>query len=150
MSLEVKIMEQLKTAMKEKNEAALRALRAIKAQIIIVKTSEGANGVFNEADEPKLLQKMIKQRKDSLDIFNQQGRPELAAKEEEEIAVIQQFLPKQLSETEITTAVQKIIADLGATSAADMGKVMGATNKALAGQADGKVIAAIVKQQLEA
>ncbi len=150
MSLELKVMEQLKTAMKEKNEAALRALRAIKAQIIVVKTSEGAGGVFNEADEPKLLQKMIKQRKDSLEIFTQQNRPELAAKEIEEIAVIEQFLPKQLSEAEVIAEVDAAIAALGATTAADMGKVMGFVNKKLAGQAEGKMISAIVKQQLGA
>lgn len=148
MSLEEKVMEQLKTAMKEKNEAALRTLRAIKAQIIVVKTSEGAGGEFKAEDEPKLLQKMVKQRRDSLEIFTQQNRPELAAKEMEEIAVIEQFLPKQLTEDEIAVVVKEVIAEMGATSPADMGKVMGAANKKLAGQADGKVISAIVKQQL--
>ncbi len=148
MRLEEKIMEQLKIAMKEKNEAALRTLRAIKAQIIIVKTSEGANGEIKEEEEPKMLQKMLKQRKDSFEIFTTQNRPELAQKEKDEIAIIEQFLPKQLSESEIEIVVKEIVTQLGATSAADMGKVIGVTNKKLAGQADGKMIAAVVKNIL--
>jgi uncharacterized protein len=145
MRLEEKIMEQLKVAMKAKDEAALRTLRAIKAQIIVVKTSEGAGGEFKEDEELKLLQKMLKQRKDSLEIFTTQNRPELAQKEMEEIAIIEQFLPKQLSEAEITEHVKEVVTQLGATGPADIGKVMGAVNKKLAGQADGKAIAAIVK-----
>jgi len=148
MSLEQKIMAELKTAMLAKDEAALRSLRAIKAAIIIAKTSEGAKGEVSEDDELKLLQKLVKSRKDSLEIFQQQNRPELAKKEEEEIAVIEKFLPKQLSADEIKAELATIIASVGATSAADMGKVMGAATKQLAGKADGKTISALVKELL--
>ncbi len=148
MSLEVKIMAEMKDAMKSKNEAVLRALRAIKAEIIKAKTEPGANGEIDEATEQKFLQKMMKQRKDSLDIFEKQGREDLAEKEREEMAVIEKFLPKQLSEAEIKEAVKNIIAETGASSAADMGKVMGVASKQLAGLADGKTISAIVKEML--
>ena len=148
MSLEAQIMEEMKTAMKTKNEAVLRSLRAIKAEIIKAKTDPGAGGEINEATEQKFLQKMMKQRKDSLEIFEQQGRADLATKEKEEMAVIERFLPKQLSEAEIKEAVAKIIADTGATSSADMGKVMGVASKQLAGLADGKTISGIVKELL--
>jgi len=148
MSLEKKIMDEMKEAMKSKNEAVLRALRAIKAEIIKAKTEPGSGGEIDEATELKFLQKMMKQRKDSLDIFIQQGREELAAKEKEEMEVIERFLPKQLSENEIRDAVKAIIAEVGATSAADMGKVMGAATKQLAGKADGKIISGIVKELL--
>jgi uncharacterized protein len=148
MNLETKVMEQLKTAMKEKNEVGLRSLRAIKAAIIIAKTSEGAGGELKQEDEVKLLQKLVKQRRDSIEIFVQQNRNELAQKEQEEVAVIEQFLPKQLSEEELKIIIAKIISETGATSAADMGKVMGAANKQLAGQADGKTISSVVKSLL--
>ena len=148
MSLEVKIMAEMKDAMKSKNEAVLRALRAIKAEIIKAKTEPGANGAIDEATEQKFLQKMMKQRKDSLDIFEKQGREDLAEKEREEMAVIEKFLPKQLSEAEIKEAVKSIITETGASSAADMGKVMGVASKQLAGLADGKTISAIVKEML--
>ncbi len=148
MSLEVKIMAEMKDAMKSKNEAVLRALRAIKAEIIKAKTEPGANGAIDEATEQKFLQKMMKQRKDSLDIFEKQGREDLAEKEREEMAVIEKFLPKQLSEAEIKEAVKNIIVETGASSAADMGKVMGVASKQLAGLADGKTISAIVKEML--
>jgi uncharacterized protein YqeY len=148
MSLEVKIMAEMKDAMKSKNEAVLRALRAIKAEIIKAKTEPGANGEIDEATEQKFLQKMMKQRKDSLDIFEKQGREDLAEKEREEMAVIEKFLPKQLTEAEIKEAVKNIIAETGASSAADMGKVMGLASKQLAGLADGKTISAIVKEML--
>jgi uncharacterized protein YqeY len=148
MSLEVKIMAEMKDAMKSKNEAVLRALRAIKAEIIKAKTEPGANGEIDEATEQKFLQKMMKQRKDSLDIFVKQGREDLAEKEREEMAVIEKFLPKQLTEEEIKEAVKNIIAETGASSAADMGKVMGVASKQLAGLADGKTISAIVKELL--
>ncbi len=147
MPLEDKVMEQLKAAMKAKDEAGLRALRAIKAAIIIAKTSEGAGGILNEADEVKMLQKLVKQRKDSIEIFTQQNRPELASKEIEEVAIIEQFLPKQLNEDEIKQVVTSIIQSTNATTA-DVGKVIGAANKQLAGQADGKTIAAVVKALL--
>ena len=131
-----------------KNEAGLRGLRAIKAAIIVAKTSEGAGGVLKEEDETKLLQKLVKQRKDSLEIYQQQQRADLAQKEQEEIAIIEQFLPKQLSAEELKTALSKIIAETGASSPADMGKVMGAATKKLAGRADGKSISALVKELL--
>jgi uncharacterized protein len=148
MALEQQIMAEMKEAMKAKNEAALRGLRAIKAEIIKAKTEPGAGGEIDEATEQKFLQKMMKQRKDSLEIFEKQGRQDLAIKEKEEMAIIERFLPKQLSEEEIKNTVAKIIAEIGATSAADMGKVMGLASKQLAGIADGKTISNIVKQLL--
>ena len=141
-------MTELKAAMLAKDEAALRSLRAIKAAILLAKTSEGAGRDLKEEDEIKMLQKMVKQRKDSLEIFQQQNRPELAKKEEEEIAVIENFLPKQLSADEIKAVLTKIIAETGATSPADMGKVMGAATRELAGKADGKTISGLVKELL--
>ena len=148
MSLEQKIMADLKTAMLAKNEAGLRSLRAIKAAIIIAKTSEGAKGEITEEEETKLLQKLVKSRKDSLEIFQKQNRPELAIKEQEEITIIEKFLPKQLSAGEVEAAVKKIIADVGASSPADMGKVMGVASKQLAGKVDGKTISTLVKELL--
>lgn len=148
MSLEQKIMGELKTAMLAKDEKALRSLRAVKAAILLAKTSEGAGGELKEDDEIKLLQKLVKQRKDSLEIYQQQNRTDLAQKEQEEIEVIEKFLPKQLSAEELKAAVSKIIADVGASSPADMGKVMGAATKQLAGKADGKTISALVKELL--
>lgn len=148
MSLEQTVNEQLKTAMLARDEKKTRGLRAIKAAIILAKTSEGAGGVLAEADEIKLLNKLIKQRRDSLDIYRQQNRADLAVKEEEEIEVISAFLPKQLTTDELRRAVQAVIAETGASSPADLGKVMGAANKKLAGQADGKSISAMVKELL--
>ena len=144
MSLEQKIMTDLKAAMIAKDEAALRSLRAVKAAILLAKTAEGAGGELKEDEEMKLLQKLVKQRKDSLEIFQQQNRADLAKKEEEEIAVIEKFLPKQLSAEEVKAAIEKIITAVGATSPADMGKVMGAATKELAGKADGKTISGLV------
>lgn len=148
MSLEQQIMTEMKEAMKAKDEAVLRALRAIKAEIIKAKTEPGAGGEINEATEQKFLQKMMKQRRDSLEIFEQQGRADLATKEKEEMAVIEKFLPKQLSEAEIRQALEKIIAETGAASPADMGKVMGVATKQLAGLAEGKTISNLVKELL--
>lgn len=148
MALEQKVMGELKTAMLAKDEGALRGLRAIKAAIIIAKTSEGAGGELKEEDETKLLQKLVKQRKDSLAIYQEQKRPDLAKKEEEEIAVIEKFLPKQLDEAALRTILARIIAETGASSPADMGKVMGIATKELAGQADGKTIGAVAKELL--
>ena len=148
MSLEQKIMGDLKTAMLAKDEKALRSLRAIKAAILLAKTSEGAGGELKEDDEIKLLQKLVKQRKDSLDIYQQQNRTDLAQKEQEEIEIIEKFLPKQLSTDELRSEVAAIISEVGATSSADMGKVMGAATKKLAGKADGKTISALVKELL--
>lgn len=147
MSLETKIMSEMKEAMKSKDEGRLRALRAIKAEIIKAKTEPGAGGEINEATEVKFLQKMVKQRKDSIAIFEQQGRNDLADKEKEEVGVIEKFLPEQMSEQEIKEAVLKIILDNHAT-ASDMGKITGMANKQLAGKADGKTISAIVKELL--
>jgi uncharacterized protein YqeY len=148
MSLEQKIMPELKAAMLAKDEKTMRSLRAIKAAIIVAKTAEGAGGELKEEDEIKLLQKLVKQRKDSLDIFTQQNRPDLATKEQEEIEVIEKFLPKQLSQDELREEVSKIIAESGATSPAEMGKVIGLANKKLAGRADGKAISMVVKELL--
>lgn len=147
MSLETQIMAQMKDAMKAKDEAGLRGLRAIKAAILLAKTSGGSGELTND-DEVKLLQKLVKQRKDSLDIYRQQNRADLAQKEEEEIAIIEKFLPKQLGAEELKTIIAAIIAETGVSSAADMGKVMGVANKQLAGQADGKTISAVVKELL--
>jgi uncharacterized protein len=148
MNLEQKIMADLKTAMLAKDEKALRSLRAIKAAILLAKTSEGAGGDLKEEDEVKLLQKLVKQRKDSLEIFTQQNRTDLAQKEQEEIEIIEKFLPKQLSGEELKVVIANIIAETGASSPADMGKVMGAATKQLAGKADGKAISALVKELL--
>lgn len=148
MNLEQKIMAELKAAMLAKDEASLRSLRAIKAAILLVKTSEGGGGDLKEEDEIKLLQKLVKQRKDSLEIFQQQNRADLAKKEEEEIAIIEKFLPKQLTPEELKAELTKIIAGLGASSPADMGKVMGVASKQFAGRADGKTISGLVKEML--
>jgi uncharacterized protein len=148
MSLEQKIMGEMKEAMKSKNEATLRALRAIKAEIIKAKTEPGAHGEISEEKEVSMLQKMMKQRRDSLEIYQQQSRTDLAQKEQEEMAVIEKFLPQQLSGEELKTELQQIITETGASSAADMGKVMGVATKKLAGRADGKAISATVKELL--
>ena len=148
MSLENQIMSEMKDAMKAKNEAVLRALRAIKAEIIKAKTEPGAGGEIDAATEQKFLQKMMKQRRDSLEIFEKQGRNDLAEKEKEEMVVIEKFLPKQLDEAELKDRIIKIIKETGAASPADMGKVMGVASKALAGLSDGKTISNLVKELL--
>ncbi|HCL84503.1 MAG TPA: glutamyl-tRNA amidotransferase [Chitinophagaceae bacterium] len=148
MSLEQKVMADLKTAMLAKDEKALRSLRAIKAAILLAKTSEGAGGDLKEEEEVKLLQKLIKSRKDSLEIYQKQQRADLAAKEEEEIAIIEKFLPAQMSPEELRSVLQKIISETGAGSPADMGKVMGIATKQLAGKTDGKSISTLVKELL--
>src|ERR1700704_151103 len=148
MSLEQKVMTDLKTAMLAKDEKSVRSLRAIKAAIILAKTAEGAGGELKEEDEVKLLQKLVKQRKDSLEIFQQQNRADLAKKEEEEIEIISKFLPEQLSGENLKNEISKIIAESGAASPADMGKVMGLATKKLAGRADGKAISVVVKELL--
>jgi uncharacterized protein YqeY len=126
----------------------LRGLRAIKAEIIKAKTEPGAAGEISEETEIKMLQKMVKQRRDSFQIYKGQNRDDLAQKEEEEIALIEKFLPSQLSEEELKTELRAIIEETGAASAADMGKVMGAATKKLGGRADGKAISAIVRELL--
>jgi uncharacterized protein len=147
MSLEIKIMEDLKTAMKAKDNASLRGIRAIKAAILLFKT-DGSNNILNEENEIKLLQKLVKQRQDSLAIFTQQNRAELANLEAEEIEVISKYLPKQLSQEELNSTINDIITQLGASSIKDMGKVMAEASSKLAGKADGKSISEIVKSLL--
>ncbi len=147
MSLEAKIATDLKTAMRAKDKAALRSIRAIKAQILLAKT-DGSGKDLDEAAEIKMLQKMVKQRKDSLSIFEKQDRAELAQKEREEIEVIERYLPKQMDEAELTAVLQDVIAKTGASSMKDMGKVMGMASKQLGGKADGKTISGIVKKLL--
>ena len=148
MALEQQIMTELKAALLAKDEVALRSLRAIKAAILLAKTSEGAAGELSADGEIKLLQKMVKQRKDSLEIFTQQGREDLAKKEREEIAVIEKFLPQQMDAAAVRAMLVQLVAQAGASSPADMGKVMGLANKELAGKAEGKMIATIVKELL--
>lgn len=141
-------MAELKTAMLSKNEVALRSLRAIKAAILLAKTAEGSSGELKPEEEIRLLQKLVKQRKDSLDIYQAQNRPDLAHKEEEEIAVIEKFLPQPLTPQELKNEISAIIQETGAASMAEMGKVMAVASKKLAGKADGKTISAIVKELL--
>ncbi|MGV7107062.1 GatB/YqeY domain-containing protein [Flavobacterium sp. U410] len=148
MSLEKQIMDQMKEAMKAKDAVALEALRAIKSGIILAKTESGAKDELAADDEIKLLQKLVKQRKDSAAIYTEQGRADLAEPELAQVAVIEKFLPAQLSEAEVEVAVAKIIADGGFSGMAAMGQVMGAASKELAGQADGKTISTVVKKLL--
>jgi len=129
-----------------KDEASLRALRAVKSAILLAKTSGG--GSITSDDEMKMLQKLVKQRKESLEIYQNQNRADLAKSEQEEIAVIEKFLPKQMGEDEIREELKKIIAQTGASSASDMGKVMGVASKHFAGKADNKVVSQLVKQLL--
>lgn len=147
MSLAEKINQELKEAMKAKDEARKRTLRAIKAQLLLLKTS-GASVEIDETQEIKLLQKMIKERQDSFDIYNQQGREDLAKNEKEELEIIHTFLPAQMSEAELENYLISLIQQLGASSMKDMGKVMGAANKNLAGKADGRMISIAVKKLL--
>lgn len=148
MSLEQKVAEGIKKAMLAKDEKTLRSLRAIKSAILNEKTSPGFSGTISEGEEIKMLQKLVKQRRDSLDIYEKQNRSDLATREKEEIEIIESFLPKQLSEEEVREAISKLIDQTGASSMADMGKVMGAANQQLAGKADGRLIAAVVKEIL--
>jgi uncharacterized protein YqeY len=148
MSLELTVNENMKKAMLAKDEVGLRALRAIKAAVLLAKTAEGATATLSEDTEIKLLQKLVKQRKDSLEIFERQNRMDLAQKEKEELEVIERFLPKQMSEDEIRTVVAEIVKQTGVTNISGLGQVMGVATKQLAGKADGKVISAIVKELL--
>jgi uncharacterized protein YqeY len=147
MSLENKINEEIKTAMKAKDSAALRSLRAVKNAILLAKT-DGSGKEIDEQAEIKILQKLVKQRKESLSIYEEQNREDLAAKEREEIEVIEQFLPQALSREELEEKVSSIISQLGAEGMKDMGKVMGKASQELAGRADGKTLAEVVKSQL--
>ncbi|WP_209405835.1 GatB/YqeY domain-containing protein [Pseudozobellia sp. WGM2] len=147
MSLQKKVMEQMKVAMKAKDSVALESLRAIKSALLLAQTS-GTDNDFTEEDEVKLVQKLVKQRKDSAAIFQEQGRADLAEPELAQVAVIEQFLPEQLTEEEIEKVVVQTIEATGANGMKDMGKVMGLVSKELAGQADGKTISSIVKKKL--
>jgi uncharacterized protein YqeY len=147
MSLNEQITDQIKTAMKAKNQTALRGLRAIKAAMMLLATQEGG-GPVTEEDEMNTLVKMAKQRKDSLTIYKEQGRDDLAVIEEEELVIIEKFLPAQMSEDEVKAEIEAIISQTGASSMKDMGKVMGMANGKLKGRADGKMIAGMVKALL--
>lgn len=148
MSLEEKINADLKTAMLAKEEATVRGLRSIKSAIILAKTEKGANGIISPEKEVQMLQKMIKQRRDSIAEFEKANRTDLATKEKEEVSVIEKYLPAMMSEDEVREVVKKAIAETGATSQKEMGKVMGVVSKQLAGKADNKVIADTVKSLL--
>lgn len=148
MSLSAKIMDEMKNAMRAKDTVALEALRAIKSAILLAQTESGAKEELSADDEIKLLQRLVKQRKDSAAIYTEQNRPDLAEPEIAQVAVIEKFLPAQLSEAEVEAAVAKIIAEGGFSGMAAMGQVMGAASKALSGQADGKTISNIVKKLL--
>ncbi len=148
MSLQVAIMAKIKEAMKAKDQVALTSLRAIKAELLLAQTATGSKVELTEADEIKLIQKLVKQRKDSATIFSDQNRPDLAEPELAQVAVIEQFLPEQLSEQELLKIVAETISSLGADGMKDMGKVMAAVNVEVAGKADGKTISALVKKNL--
>jgi len=148
MELEKLINEDIKAAMLARDAAKLEALRAIKAAIIIEKTKEGGAGEVNEAGELKILQKLVKQRKESGDIYRNAGREDLAQKEFFDAAIIEKYLPQQMSEEEATAGIRKILAETGASTVKDMGKVMGLATKAFAGKADNKMIAEIIKKLL--
>jgi uncharacterized protein YqeY len=148
MSFQDQLNSKLKAAMREKNKVALESLRAIKSAILLLQTQSGAKETPEDAEITKLLQKLVKQRKESASIFREQGRVDLAEPEEAQIEVISQFLPEQLSEEEVEKVIDEVIQSVGATTMKDMGKVMGMANKQLAGKADGKLIAEIVKKRL--
>lgn len=148
MTLKKRIEEDIKQAMREKNQDTLRALRAIKSLILLEETKEGASGELSAEDELKLLTKAAKQRRDSASIYEEQNRVDLKEKEVAEIAVIEKYLPKQLSEEEVKVKLMEIIERVGAKSAAEIGKVMGVTMKELAGQTDGKVVQTLAKSLL--
>ncbi len=146
--MEQKIQAEIKAAMLAKNSVRLAALRGVKAAILLAKTAEGASGELTDGDILKIIQKLVKQRKESAAIYTQQSRPDLAEAELAEVRELEEFLPKALTEEEIEAVVRQIIAQVGASSMADMGKVMGVATKQLAGQADGRAISAAVKKCL--
>ena len=148
MTLEQQIQEDIKAAMKAKDTVAMNATRAIKGEILLFKTSEGGSKEVTDADIQKMIQKPVKQRRESAEQYAAAGRQELADNELSEASVMEKYLPKQLSEAEVEAKVREIIAAVGASSIKDMGKVMGAANKALAGQSDGRTISTIVKKLL--
>lgn len=147
MNLELQINEDLKTAMKAKDDVALRGIRAIKTAILVVKT-DGSGQEIDEAKGVQIVQKLVKQRRESLEIFEREGRADLAAKEREEIAVLEKYLPKMMDEAELTVVLKEIIAATGASSGRDIGKVMGMATKQLTGKADGKLISEVAKRLL--
>jgi len=148
MELFEQISEDIKRAMLAKDKVRLEALRGVKKELLEAKTAKGSDGNLTEEQGVKILQKMVKQRKDSAEIFSQQGRPELAENELAELAVIQQYLPAQMSDEELTAAIKEIIAEVGAASAKEMGKVIGVASKKLAGKVEGKLISEKVKALL--
>ena len=148
MSLQTEIMDAMKTAMKAKDTVSLEALRAVKSGLLLAQTESGAKEELSKEEEIKLLQKLVKQRKDSAAIYMEQGREDLAQPELDQAAVIEKFLPAQLSEQEVEVKVKAIIAENGFSGMGDMGKVMGAASKELAGKADGKTISTVVKRLL--
>lgn len=148
MGLQKQVMDEMKAAMKAKDTVALESLRAIKSALLLAQTEKGAVTDLSEEDEVKLIQKLVKQRKDSASIYKEQGREDLAAPELAQAEVISRFLPEQLTEEEIEKVVVQTIDALGATGMQDMGKVMGMVTKELAGQADGKTISSIVRSKL--
>ena len=148
MNFQDQLNSKLKAAMREKNKVALESLRAIKSAILLLQTQSGAKETPDDTEITKLLQKLVKQRKESASIFREQGRVDLAEPEEAQIAIISQFLPEQLSAEEVEKVIDEVIQSVGATTMKDMGKVMGMANKQLAGKADGKLIAEIVKKRL--
>jgi uncharacterized protein len=148
MSLQAKLMDVMKDAMRSKDTVALEALRAIKSELLLAQTATGSKEEISEADEIKILQRLVKMRKDSAEIFTNQNRPDLAEPELAQIAVIEKFLPAQLSEAEVEAIVSKIIAETGASGISSMGKVMGLASAQIGGQAEGKTISAIVKKLL--
>ena len=148
MELEKQIQADMVTAMKAKETVRLAALRGIKAAILLAKTSEGSTGEVSDSDIVKIIGKLVKQRKESAEIYSRQNRPELAENELAEAAAMEVYLPKQLSEAETEAEISKIVAETGASQPSDMGKVMGVATKRLAGQADGRLISSIVKRLL--
>ena len=150
MGLQAEVMAKLKDAMKAKDTVALESLRAIKSAILLEQTQAGGQSELTSEAEIKLLQKLVKQRRDSATIFKEQGRDDLAGPEEAQIEVISQFLPQQLSQEEVAAVIDQVIQEIGASSMQDMGRVMGIVTKQLAGQADGKTISTLVKQKLSA
>lgn len=148
MALEQQIQQDLKAAMLAKDQTALASVRAVKAAILLAKTAEGATGELGDTDIVKIIQKLVKQRKESAEIYAQQNRPELAETELAEAAVMEKYLPKALTEAETEEILKQIIAEVGATAPSDMGKVMGVATKRLAGQAEGRIISQLVKKLL--
>ena len=148
MSLQAKIMDEMKAAMKAKDTVALESLRAIKSAILLAKTDAGAKEELSEEEELKILQKLVKQRKDSATLYTEQGRADLAEPEIAQAEIISQFLPEQMSEEELKAALSKLISETGASSIKDMGRLMGVASQQFAGKADGKAISAVIKQLL--